>query len=405
MTTIPSVFDVDKLVTDSAEPALVWEAMVAKAVEVRASDIHVLAQQDGSTLAFRLDGDLREQGSLSADFTRRLISHVKSIAGADISEHRRPTEGRLKISAVGRLVDMRISTVPSIHGQDLVVRVFDHEVGLFGLDELGLLQEQLRLVQDIISRPHGLVLVSGPTGSGKTTSLYAMLQHLTGGTRKIVTIEDPVEYDLTGVSQTQINTRVGVGFNVMLTALLRQDPDIIMVGEIRDQETAATAVRAANAGNLVLATTHATRASRAIETMLSLSVHPYFLAVALRGVIAQVLVKRVCTACKTALPETADMILDDAIRQRLPADCKAQLHEGTGCERCYHTGYHGRMGLFEVFAPDGTIKDLVVARRPAADIDRAAADSGMLSLEQVAKLAVVTGQTTLNELADNIPTL
>jgi len=291
------VFNVREVLPADADPSTVWDALVFSAVHNRVSDIHILAQRQATELAFRIDGDMRPQGEISNEFARKLISHVKSISGMDIAEHRRPTEGRLKVQAGDRTVDLRLSSIPSIHGQDLVVRIFDHTVSLMELTQLGLMREQLDTIYDLIARPHGLILVSGPTGSGKTTTLYAMLQHLSGRARKIVTIEDPVEYDLPGVNQTQVNYRIGVDFAHMLTALLRQDPDIIMVGEIRDEETAVTAVRAANTGNLVLATTHATRASRAVETMLSLGVHPYFLAVALRGVLAQVLVKQICPHC------------------------------------------------------------------------------------------------------------
>ncbi|HAU38635.1 MAG TPA: ATPase [Phycisphaerales bacterium] len=399
------VFNVREVLPADADPSMVWDALVFAAVHNRVSDIHILAQRQATELAFRIDGDMRPQGEISNEFARRLISHVKSISGMDIAEHRRPTEGRLKVQAGDRTVDLRLSSIPSIHGQDLVVRIFDHTVSLMELTQLGLMREQLDTIYDLIARPHGLILVSGPTGSGKTTTLYAMLQHLSGHARKIVTIEDPVEYDLPGVNQTQVNYRIGVDFAHMLTALLRQDPDIIMVGEIRDEETAVTAVRAANTGNLVLATTHATRASRAVETMLSLGVHPYFLAVALRGVLAQVLVKQICPHCKTPLPETTEMVLEDAVRRRLPDNAETQLYEGRGCDHCLGTGYRGRLGLFELFAPDENIKQLIVDRQPAMEIDKAIRKAELLTLEEVGKLALVTGQTTLHQLADVLPTL
>jgi general secretion pathway protein E len=231
----------------------------------------------------------------------------------------------------GRCIDLRISTVPTLHGQDMVVRIFDRTLNLMDLTELGLLGKQLDAVEDIIQQPHGLILVSGPSGSGKTTTLYAMLRRLAGKGRKIITIENPVEYDLPGVNQTQVNPRIGVTFARMLTAILRQDPDVIMVGEIRDMETAVTAVRAANTGHLVLATTHANRASRAVETMLSLGVHPYFLSLTLRAVIAQVLVKRVCPHCSTPLQESTEPILDPTVRDCMPEGAAAKLVHGAGC--------------------------------------------------------------------------
>jgi len=408
------IFDVDQIVDEQSDPVLVWEAIVSRAVTERVSDIHVLAQKDGFELAFRIDGDLHRQGTLEAQFGRHLISHVKTMADIDLGETRRPTDGRMKLSVPitsgpdagsTRHVDLRVSTVPSISGQDMTVRVFDHTVSLMRLSELGMLDEQLEVTYDMLSRPHGLVLVSGPSGSGKTTTLYAMLQHLAGTTRKINTIEDPVEYDLEGANQTQVHPRIGVTFATMLSAILRQDPDIIMVGEIRDEETAITAVRAANTGNLVLATTHATRASRSIETMLSLGVHPYFLAVALRGVMAQVLVKRICPKCSAALQDTADMIIDPEVRKRLGSDVEPRLHMGTGCEECFGTGYRGRMAIFEQFIPNDEVKQLILDRRPAVEIDRAIADTEMLTLERAGKLAALQGLTTMEELVRVLPML
>jgi len=414
MQTETTIFDAGQIVGSQSDPVLVWEAIVNRAVSQRVSDIHILAQKDSFELAFRLDGDLHRQGILSTAFAKHLISHVKTMADIDLGETRRPTDGRMKLSVPAssgpgnnsdRDVDLRVSTVPSIHGQDMTVRVFDHTVSLMQLDELGMLAEQLDLTYDMLSRPHGLVLVSGPSGSGKTTTLYAMLQHLAGSTRKINTIEDPVEYDLDGANQTQVHPRIGVTFATMLAAILRQDPDVIMVGEIRDEETAITAVRAANTGNLVLATTHATRASRSVETMLSLGVHPYFLAVALRGVMAQVLVKRVCPNCATALPDTADMIIEPELQRRLGSQEHPSLHMGSGCEKCFGTGYHGRMAVFEQFIPDDEVKQLILDRRPAVEIDQAIKDAEMLTMEQAGKLAAIKGKTTMEELVRVLPNL
>jgi type II secretory ATPase GspE/PulE/Tfp pilus assembly ATPase PilB-like protein len=407
------IFDVERGMGGDADPTLVWESIIHAAVRARVSDIHVLSHAKGHELAFRLDGDIRRQGMMSNEFGRHLIGHVKSIANIDVADRRHPGDGRMKMempdqsenpAGSSRLVDLRISTVPTIYGEDLVARVFDHRVSLMELGELGMLPEQLDLTRDMLHRPHGLLLVSGPSGAGKTTTLYAMLQYLAGSTRKINTIEDPVEYDLPGVNQTQVHQRINVTFAAMLTAILRQDPDVIMVGEIRDTETAVTAVRAANTGNLVLATTHATRSARAVETMLSLGVHPYFLAVALRGVIAQVLVKRVCPECRQPLPETADMVIEPAVRKRL-GDEDQQLHIGRGCEHCYGTGYHGRVGLFEQFIPDEKIKQLILDQRPVNEIDQAIRDAELLTLEQSGKLAALRGQTTMEELVRTLPSL
>ncbi len=399
------IVNVNEIITDGADPVLVWEAVVNTAVRHRVSDIHATVQKDGYELAFRIDGDMHQQGTFPREFGRRLLGHVKTMADIDLGVTRRPAEGRMKAPLSGRQIDLRVSVVPTIHGQDLVVRLFDSTISLMALTELGLLKDQLDHLRDMAARPSGMILVSGPSGGGKTTTLYAILREIAGGDRKIVTIEDPVEYDLPHVNQTQVNPRIGVNFAVMLKAILRQDPDVIMVGEIRDEETAVTAVRAAITGHLVLATTHATRASRAIETVLSLGVHPYFLATGLRCVIAQVLAKRICPHCKTALPETADMLMEERILQRLPKGTPAQLFQGTGCEHCYGTGYRGRVGLFELFLADDRIRRMIQERRGAADIDAAAAGSDQLTLDQVGKLAAVTGVTSMEEVVSILPTI
>jgi len=398
------LFNVQELVHADSDVTLVWEAIVSAAVRGKVSDIHVLAQKRGVDLVYRADGDMRVQGVFAHDFAKRLINHIKTLSKIDLAESRRPGEGRMLMNLDGKSVDLRVCVLPTIHGQDAVVRVFDRSISLMTLNDLGLLPEQLNYATDMISRPHGLILVCGATGSGKTTSLYAMLNHLIGNGRKIMTIEDPVEYELEGVNQTQVNTRIGVHFSTLLAAILRQDPDIIMIGEIRDEETAVTAVRAANTGSLVLATTHATRASRAVETMLGLGVHPYFLSVSLRGVMSQLLVKRICPQCRQALPDTKDIIVDPDLIARLKADSvEPQLYHGAGCEQCGGTGYQGRLGLFELFRPDDAIKQLILDRRPAAEIDRVAESGHMLTLVQSGKLAALRGLTTMEEVVDALP--
>ena len=398
------LFDPSGIVDDDSNPTLVWEAVAARAVAHRVSDVHLTAQRDHYHLAFRLDGDLIDQGQMPREFCRRLISHVKMLASIDLGENRRPTEGRMLMDVEDKRIEMRVSTIPTLHGQDMVVRIFDHTVSLLSLSELGLLREQLDALHDLIDRPNGLILVSGASGSGKTTTLYALLRQIAGDTRKIVTIENPVEFDLPDVNQTEVNSRIGVGFATLLRAILRQDPDVIMVGEIRDEETAITAVRAANTGHLVLATTHANRASRAVETMLSLGVHPYFLATALRATLAQVLVKRICPDCKQALPATADMLVSPAVKRRL-GDQEPKLYQGAGCEACRGSGYRGRVGLFELFVPDDSARQLILDRRPAQDFDTAARESDHLDLEQVGRLAAFTGQTTIEEVVSVMPTM
>jgi type II secretory ATPase GspE/PulE/Tfp pilus assembly ATPase PilB-like protein len=402
---VQRILDVEGVISDDANPTLVWEGVVSNAVEARVSDIHCLATKDGYELAYRLDGELRLQGSFAGDLGRRLINHVKSIAGMDVGEYRRPCEGRLKTDVNGRVVDLRISCIASIHGQDMVVRIFDHTVQLLSIDELGMIDSQINYARDMVTRPSGLILVCGGSGSGKTTTLYAMLREMSRKGRKILTIENPVEFDLDGVNQTQVNPRINVTFASMLRAILRQDPDVIMVGEIRDEETANTAVRAANTGHLVLATIHATTASRAVESMLSLGVHPYFFNVALRCVIAQVLVKRICSHCKTELPETGDMVIDETIRRYLSSTKEYNLAQGKGCDHCFNTGYRGRVGIFELLIPDEEIRQLILQEASADRLEHTAAKSKMLTLEQAGKLAAVSQLTTMEEIVDAMPTV
>jgi type II secretory ATPase GspE/PulE/Tfp pilus assembly ATPase PilB-like protein len=402
---VQKILDVEAVISDDANPTLVWEGIVSNAVEARVSDIHCLATKDGYELAYRVDGELRVQGNFAGELGRRLINHVKSIAGMDVGEYRRPCEGRLKTDVNDRVVDLRISCVASIHGQDMVVRIFDHTVQLLSLDELGMIESQINYARDMVTRPNGLILVCGGSGSGKTTTLYAMLREISRRGRKIMTIENPVEFDLDGVNQTQVNSRINVSFASLLRAILRQDPDVIMVGEIRDEETATTAVRAANTGHLVLATIHATTASRAVESMLSLGVHPYFFNVALRCIIAQVLVKRICSECKTELPETADMVIDDTISQYLPRTVKPNLAQGKGCDHCFNTGYRGRLGVFELMIPDEEIRELILQEASADRLEQTAAQSRMLTLEQAGKLAAVSQLTTMEEIVDAMPTV
>ena len=392
-------------VSDDSDPTLVWEGVVQQAVATRVSDIHLLAQSEAYDLYFRRDGEMKSQGNLSHGFCRRLISHVKASSGMDVGESRRPVEGHIRFKAKEKTVDLRISTIPSLHGQDMVVRLFDKTVSLLNLDKLGLAREQLAQIRDVLLRPYGLFLVTGPSGSGKTTALYAMLRHLAGKTRKIITIEDPVEYDLEGVNQTQVNPRIGVTFATMLTAIMRQDPDIIMVGEIRDPDTAVTAIRAANTGHLVLATTHATQPVRAIDTLTGLGVHPYFLVSCLRAVLAQVLVKRICENCRKPLPETAEFFCEPEVLRRLDKGVKPCLYLGEGCKQCYGTGYLGRMALFESFIPSEQAKQIIIEGRSTTDIEKQKDAKGDLSLEQAAKLAALTGQTTMEEIVRVLPTL
>ena len=399
------IFNVQEVIGPRTPAPPVWEAMVGCAVDRRVTDIHLLARKDACELFFRTDGEMRPQGGMSHEAAASLIDHVKRLAEIDTRDLTHPTEGRMRLAVGDRLIDLRIGCVATVHGQDMVVRLADRSMALLDITQLGMQEEQLRLLRDLLSRPNGLILVTGPTGSGKTTSLYAMLREMTGKGRKIITIEDTVECDLPGTSQIVVDPKAGVTFASLLTAVMRHDPDVIMVGQVDDEATAQAVVHAANTGHLVLAGMHSPRGSIAVESLLNLGVHPYFLSICLRGILAQVLVERLCDNCRQGLPETVAIIVEDELKRRLPPETEPQLYQGAGCDGCYGSGYAGRIGLFELYIPDDAIRDLILRRADAGEIDLAAAAAGYLSIEQAGKLAAITGLTTMEQIIDALPSV
>jgi len=287
--------------------------------------------------------------------------------------------------------------MPTFYGEDLALRLLDRRNQVLEFNELGMTSGERSAVRALIRQPHGLVLVSGAAGSGKTTTQYAILSELNDGTQKINTIEDPVEYDLEGIHQSQVNTRIGLDFSDLLPAVLRQDPDVIMVGEVRDSATALTTLRAAVTGQLVFATLHANSAAGAIHSMLGLGAHEYLLAGALRGVIAQHLVRRICSQCTESLDATARLTTFEDVRDHLPQDLSPVLHQGRGCEKCLQTGYSGRVGLFEILTMTPSITRLVEQRATPDLIEAQALRERMTPLRNRAKVAVAQGVTTLEE--------
>lgn len=381
-----------------------WQKMLDVAVPNNASDVHLTFQADGLHIAYRIDGQLMHQGVMpSHDDAWRLINHVKVMANIDLAERRRPQSGRAMGKVDDRVVDLRVAALPTSHGQDLVLRILDRTVALLNVEELGLSRRELNRLTGLVTTPAGLVLVTGATGSGKTTTLYSVLSKLNDGKRKIMTIENPVEYDLGGINQTQVNHRLGVGYGELLETTLQQDPDVIMIGEVRDEETAKAAVRAAATGHLVFATLHAVRASAAIESMLSLGAHPHFLARALRGVIAQNLVRRVCSECAEQISETEAALPVQDIQRLISEDEKPALAIGRGCDQCHQTGYRGRMGLFEIMIVDEKSRRLIEDRQPIDQIHQAATAGGMIPIQDSGKLAAFRGQTTVEEVLRVVP--
>ena len=385
------------LIEQGAMPSDCFDTLVRYAAHRRAGDVFIYARRGGYGLSMRCDGMLCELGEVTREWGTRLMGYAKVEATMDPSEHRRPQDGRVMVLDGEDPIDVRISTIPTAHGEDMALRILDRRNQIFNMDRLGLSVRLRNVVRSLIHQPHGLVLVSGSTGSGKTTTLYTILNQLNDGTRKINTLEDPVEFHMPGVHQTQINLRIGMDFADLLPAALRQDPDIIMVGEVRDTVTATTAVRAAATGQLVFATLHATKAAGAIHSMVGPGAHPHLVAGSLRGVIAQHLVRRICQQCEESFECTASLNLFEDLAGLLPGDGMPLLRQGRGCDDCNHTGYRHRVGLFEVLTCSSEIEKLIERQATPETIETQAIKEGMIPLRESAKLLVAQGVTTLEE--------
>jgi type II secretory ATPase GspE/PulE/Tfp pilus assembly ATPase PilB-like protein len=389
---------VRNLVQQSASASESFDTLVRYAAHQGAGDLYLSAQKHGYTITIRHDGMLRELGRVSMDWGTRVIGYAKVEARLDPAEHRKPQDGRILVLDGDEPVDVRVSTMRTFFGEDLALRILDRRNQIFDVERLGLPPRMKGVLWSLIRQPHGLVLVTGSTGSGKTTTLYSILSALNDGTAKINTLEDPIEFDLPGVHQSQVFPRIGLDFGDMLPAVLRQDPDIIMVGEVRDTQTATTAVRAAATGQLVFATLHSTSASGAIHSMLGLGAHPHLAAATLRGVIAQHLVRRICTSCVETLEGTVGLDMFTEIAHLLPAGAKPVLHQGRGCGTCNHTGYKGRSGIFEMLVCNTAIRELVQKVSTPDAIEAQSIAQGMIPLRHSAKLMVAEGLTTIEEV-------
>jgi len=379
--------------------------LIAHAMELPASDLFVVANETDVTIAVRHFGMMKKYTSCSSELGRRLVNHFKAYGGMDIAQTRRPLDGRwVHQRDSGLKVDLRLSTIPTLYGEDLAIRLLRRDAALLDLANLGLHRKDLSDLHSLLNQPSGLLLVTGPTGSGKTTSLYACLHYLNSGTRKINTIEDPVEYELEGTRQSQVNLRMGVDFPELLRSVLRQAPDVIMLGEIRDPITAETAVRAANSGHLVLATLHAPVAAAAIDSMLAYNVHPYFLSTCLLGIASQRLVRTLCDECKVAYDLSGTPQTFEDIKRWLEPGEGESIYSATGCEHCFHEGYGGQTGVFEVLRISNEIRRFILDRNSAREIREKAIDQGMLDLRRSALLKVAKGITSTEEVVRNIPT-
>ncbi|HSM35059.1 MAG TPA: ATPase, T2SS/T4P/T4SS family [Longimicrobiales bacterium] len=380
-------------VADAGVVALV-ERILAASSQVGASDIHVEPRPEGLGVRARVDGELRRVFELPGDAAPAVVSRLKIMAGLDISVRRMPQDGRASVRLEGRPLDLRVSTLPSVHGEKVVLRMLDPEHAGMGMDELGL-PPGLRIRLDrLLLRAHGALLVTGPTGSGKTTTLYAVLGSVDREHRNVVTLEDPIEYRLPGLTQVQVQVRAGFTFAAALRAVLRQDPDVVMVGEMRDPETAEVGMAAALTGHLVLSTLHTNDAASAVSRLIEMGVPPYMIAAGLSGVLAQRLVRRLCRGCRRPVP--ADPA--ELASLGLPEDGLA-VHEAGGCAGCGGRGYRGRTGIFELLEIDAGVREAILRREGPDRIRGAAADAGAAGLPQHAAARLAAGETSLAEVA------
>ncbi|POB00671.1 type II secretion system protein GspE [Chromobacterium sinusclupearum] len=361
-------------------------ALLTQALRDGASDIHIEAFEDRSVVRFRLDGTLRDVVSPHRALHAAMVSRIKIMSGMDIAEKRIPQDGRISLRLGGRPVDVRVSTLPTSHGERVVLRLLDKENARLDLATLGMAADTLASVDKLINQPHGILLVTGPTGSGKTTTLYAALSRLDASHTNIMTVEDPVEYHLDGVGQTQVNPKIDMSFAKALRAILRQDPDVVMIGEIRDLETAQIAVQASLTGHLVLATLHTNDAASAVTRLTDMGVEPFLLASSLLGVMAQRLVRRVCPQCKAPHP----VPLED--------DPTAVHYRPVGCPACGGSGYKGRYGIYELMLVDDTMQRLIHDRASEQRLRDHAARHGMRSLRDDGLRWVKAGETSLEEI-------
>jgi general secretion pathway protein E len=372
------------------------EYMLQHAFDSRASDIHIEPKRDFSVIRFRIDGVLHDIQTVPKVVHAAIVSRIKTMSRLDIAEKRRPQDGRVKTSRAGREVELRISTLPVAFGEKVVMRIFDPEVVMQDVAGLGFYPEELLQFNEFISRPHGIILVTGPTGSGKTTTLYSSLKAIASRERNITTIEDPIEMVIEEFNQTAVQPKIGIDFAGALRHILRQDPDVIMVGEIRDPETAQYAVQAALTGHLVFSTLHTNDAATSITRLVDLGVERFLISSTLIGAMAQRLVRRICAECTTERTLTLEEAA--SLRLTVPAGKRIKVKEGTGCHQCRGTGYRGRTGVFEILPVDDQVKALVVDGKDAPEIKREAVRIGMRTLRQSALRKLAEGVTTFEEV-------
>jgi len=380
--------------------AKVVNAILEFAIKARASDIHIEPQEERTRVRYRIDGILHEKLALPKTIHDAVVSRIKILSGLRIDEKRVPQDGRFNFKAGDQEVDLRISTLPTVHGEKVVMRLLKKSGGVPDLPELGLRGRALKNLEDAILRPHGIIIVCGPTGSGKTTTLYSVLSRINTPKVNIVTLEDPVEYQIPGVNQVQVNPAAGLTFASGMRSFLRQDPNIIMVGEIRDRETTELAVQASLTGHLVFSTLHTNNAAQAIPRLLDLGAEPFLLASSLTCLVAQRICRRVCPDCKEEFSPPPEVLEDikKVLGKLLPPGKEIKLTRGKKCPTCNNTGYLGRIGIFEVLPVTEKIGRLILERAAAREIEKQALEEGMITMKQDGYLKVLEGITTIEEV-------
>jgi general secretion pathway protein E len=370
--------------------------MLSQAVKARASDIHVEPYKDKLKVRYRVDGILYDKLAPPKRIQSTLVSRIKVMAKLNIAEKRLPQDGRIEIRIADKNVDIRVSTIPTAFGERVVLRLLDKSSVLLELSDLGLPEDRLKLVDRLIRTPHGIILVTGPTGSGKTTTLYAALNTINNPDINIITIEDPVEYQIEGIGQIQVNPKIGLNFANGLRSIVRQDPDVILVGEIRDMETAEISIQSALTGHLVFSTLHTNDSASAVTRLIDMGIEPFLVSSSVMAILAQRLVRVVCDDCKEAYAPHEESLESIDITPEMAAGKK--IYRGKGCPSCLNTGYRGRTGIFELMILDDSIKNLILKTSDANAIKRQAVEQGMLSLRQDGAQKVLDGITTIEEV-------
>lgn len=387
---LPEVEDLLEAEDDAPIIRLI-NALFTQALRENASDIHIEPFETRSVVRFRVDGRLRDIIEPKRALHAAIVSRIKVMASLDISEKRLPQDGRITLRIAGRPVDVRVSTLPTGHGERAVLRLLDKQQGRLMLTHLGMADDTLANLDELVHQPHGIILVTGPTGSGKSTTLYAALRQLDATSINIMTVEDPIEYDLDGVGQTQVNAKIEMSFSRALRAILRQDPDVIMIGEIRDLETAQIAVQASLTGHLVLATLHTNDAASAVTRLVDMGIEPFLLASSLLGVLGQRLARNLCPVCREAYTP-------DEAEQRIMGAPITQLYRPVGCDACNHNGYKGRGGLYELLLVDDEIRRLIHDQASESLIREHVTQNGMRSMRTEGLRRVAQGLTTIEEV-------